>query len=116
MKFLVDINITKSVINELIKNEYDVLDIKKKQLDLKDTDLIKITKADKRIILNKDKDFIILTQFPKYQVPTIIVRLKKQTPKHLIKHIIQLLKNQKESILNRSLTIIREERASSHPY
>ena len=116
MRFLVDINISQSVINSLIENGHDVLDIKKRQLDLKDSELFEIAKQEKRIILTKDKDFLILTQFPKYQVPTIVIRLKTQTSNYIREHLLQLLENQNENILNNSLTIIRDDSANSHPY
>lgn len=116
MKFLADINIPRSVITSLIKADYDVLDIKKNRLNLKDTELIQIAKQEKRITLTRDKDFLILTQFPKYQVPTIAIRLKTQTPDFIQKRLMQLLENQDENILNKSLTIIREDSADSHPY
>lgn len=116
MRFLVDINIPQSVINSLVESGHDVLDIKKRQLDLKDSELIEIAKQEKRIILTRDKDFLILTQFPKYQVPTIVIRLKTQIPSYIREHLLQLLKNQNENILNKSLTIIRDDSAKSHPY
>src|SRR5579859_7282311 len=111
MRFLVDINIPQSVINSLVENGHDVLDIKKRQLDLKDTKLIEIAKKEKRIILTRDKDFLILTQFPKYQVPTIVIRLKTQIPSYIREHLLQLLENQNENILNKSLTIMRDDNA-----
>jgi predicted nuclease of predicted toxin-antitoxin system len=116
MRFLADVNIPQSVINSLIENGHDILDIKKKQLDLKDSELIKIGKQENRIILTRDKDFLILTQFPKYQIPTIVIRLKTQIPGYIRGHLLQLLKNQNENILNKSLTIIRDDSAKSHPY
>jgi predicted nuclease of predicted toxin-antitoxin system len=116
MKFLVDINIPQSVIRYLIEDGYDVLDIKKQSLNLKDTELIEIARKEKRIILTKDKDFIVLTQFPKYQVPTITLRLKVQTPLYMKEHLQQFLENQDEKIIMKSLTIIQETSAVSHPY
>ena len=116
MRFLVDINIPQSVINSLVEKGHDVLDIKKRQLDLKDSELIEIAKQEKRIILTRDKDFLILTQFPKYQVPTIVIRLKNQIPSQIKEHLLQLLENQNENILNKSLTIINDDSAKSHPY
>jgi predicted nuclease of predicted toxin-antitoxin system len=47
MKFLVDINIPQSVIKSLIDEGHDVLDIKKKQLNLKDSELVQIAKKEK---------------------------------------------------------------------
>jgi len=101
MKFLADINIPQSVITSLIKADYDVLDIKKIRLNLKDIELIQIAKQEKRVILTRDKDFLIL---------------KIQTPDFIQKRLMQLLENQDENILNKSLTIIREDSADSHPY
>lgn len=116
MKFLADVNIPQSLITYLNNTGHDVLDIKKQALNLKDTELIQIAQREKRIILTKDKDFITLTQFPKYQVPTIAIRLKDQTSQHIKEYVIQFLQNQQEEIINTSLTIIREDNAISHPY
>lgn len=116
MKFLVDVNIPQSVIDHLVSSGFDVLDLKKSNLKATDLDVIKLAQVDGRIILTLDKDFISLTQFPKYQVPTIVIRLKSQLPGRMIAFLDELLKNQEESILNRSLTIIREGSADSHKF
>ncbi len=116
MKFLADINIPQSVIASLINLDYDVLDLKKVNLKAKDVDIIKMAKSKKRIILTRDKDFLALTQFPKYQVPVIVIRLKNQQPAVIGSYLFRLLKNQKEEILNKSITIITEESAISNPY
>lgn len=116
MKFLADVNIPQSVIISLQKSGHDVLDMKKGNPITKDTEIINIAKQESRIILTLDKDFISLTQFPKYQVPTIVIRLNNQTPSYILEHLVQLLKNQKEELLENSLTIIKEEVANSHPY
>lgn len=116
MKFLADINIPQSVITTLITEGHDVLDLKRKKLYLKDTEVIQLAKQENRIILTRDKDFLALTQFPKYQIPTIVIRLKIQLPGHITEHLVQVIKNQDENILTKSLTIIREDSAASHPY
>jgi predicted nuclease of predicted toxin-antitoxin system len=116
MKFLADINIPQSVINVLIAVGHDILDLKNVDLALPDTGVIQLAKREKRIILTKDKDFIGLTQFPKYQVPTIVIRLKIQTPQHMTRRLLEFLENQNEDILQRSLTLIKEDTADSHPY
>ena len=116
MKFLADVNIPQSVITALVRLGHDVLDIKNKNLKYKDTQIIQLAKEQQRIILTRDKDFITLTQFPKYQVPTVVIRLKIQTPEHINAHVIELLANQDEVVLKKSLTIIREESADSYPY
>src|SRR4030042_2403190 len=116
MKFLADVNIPQSVITSLVQKGHDVLDIKKQNLKLKDIEIIRKAQAQGRIILTRDKDFIALTQFPKYQVAQIVVRLKIQTPRYIQEHLIQLLENQDEKILKKSLTIIKEQSADSYPY
>ena len=114
MKFLADINIPQTVIIALNSLKHDVLDIKKLSLELKDTEIIKLAQREQRVILTKDKDFLTLTQFPKYQVATIAIRLFSQEPQHILDHLIELLQNQDEKILKSSITVISEETADSH--
>lgn len=116
MKFLADANIPQSVITLLTREHYDVLDIKVQNSGAKDIEIIELAQKEERIILTLDKDFLALTQFPKYQAPTIVIRLKNQLPQHISEHLSQLLKNQKEKIISSSLTVITEEAATSHPY
>lgn len=114
MKFLIDVNIPQSVITALTIDGHDILDLKRINLTAKDTEIIELSQEQSRIILTKDKDFISLTQFPKYQTPTIVIRLQNQQPEHMVKHLLQLLENQEEEILTKSLTIIKENKADSY--
>lgn len=116
MKFLVDVNIPQTVVISLQRLGHDVLDIKKENKLLPDTELVKIAQQEKRIILTKDKDFITLTQYPKYQVATIALRLSNQKPENIEKYLLELLANQKEELLTKSLTIVEDEVANSFPY
>lgn len=116
MKFLADINLPQTVIQKLQSLGHDVLDIKQESLTLKDREIIEIAKTQKRIILTRDKDFIALTQFPKHQVPTIVIRLKDQRPEQILTRLSELLANQDENILNTSLTLLKEDSADSHPF
>ena len=116
MRFLADINIPQSVIKELTKLDNDVFDLKKFGLEDKDVDIIKRAQKEDRVILTLDKDFFVLTQFPKYQVPTIVIRLKKQNPAQVLKYLIQLLKNQRADVIQKSLTIVTEESADSNQF
>lgn len=116
MKFLADINIPQSAISYLSLNNHDILDLKKLNLLAKDIEIIKLAQAQNRIILTLDKDFIGLTQFPKYKVACIIIRLKDQTPKNIINYLDQLLRNQKSNILEKSITIIKADLAESHSF
>lgn len=116
MKFLADINIPQSVISYLIQKNYDVLDLKKVNLLTKDTEIIKSAQKERRIVLTLDKDFIALTQFPKYKVACIVIRLKDQNPKNIVNYLNQLLSNQKTEILEKSLTIVKTDIAESHSF
>ena len=116
MKFLADINIPQSVISYLVQNNHAVLDLKKVNLLAKDNEIIELAQKEGRIVLTLDKDFIGLTQFPKYHVACIIIRLKNQNPKNIINYLNQLLNNQKIEILEKSLTIVKTDIAESHSF
>jgi predicted nuclease of predicted toxin-antitoxin system len=116
MKFLADVNIPQSVIRTLRNHSHDVLDSKENFLTARDIEIIHKAKTEKRIIITRDKDFIALTQYPKYYVATIVIRLHDQIPLRMQRYLIELLANQKASILEKSLTIIREDVAESFPF
>jgi len=116
MKFAADVNIAQKVIKLLVQNGHDVLDIKKQNRKAPDIGIIKLAFKEKRIILTHDKDFQVLAQFPKYQVGTIVTRLKKQTPLHHWEKLQNLVKDKSEEELNNSLTILTEETAETYPF
>lgn len=96
---------------------YDVLDIKRRSLQISDIEIMEIAREESRVILTRDKDYIILAQFPKYQVPIIVIRLINQTrAKHIADKVLEFIKNTAESTIQNSLTIIKEEIASSYRY
>lgn len=115
MKFIADVNIPNSTISLLKKLGHDVLDGKKNYLLAKDIEIIKVAQSERRIILTRDKDFLELTKFPKYKVPLIAIRIKNQKFKNITDHIRDLLNFQDESILETSITIVKEEVADSYP-
>ncbi len=117
MRFIADVNIPQLLIKRLIDLDHDVLDIKKRNLEISDIEIIKIAKKESRVILTRDKDYIILVQFPKYQVPTIAIRLINQTDaRYITDKTLEFIKNNKESVVLHSLTIIREDTATSYKY
>lgn len=117
MKFIADVNIPQLLIKRLIALNHDVLDIKKHNLEISDVAIIKIAKNESRVILTRDKDYIILVQFPKYQVPIIAIRLINQTDaRYITDKVLEFIKNNKESIILNSLTVIREDSATSYQY
>lgn len=116
MRFLADVNVPQSVITHLTKLGYSVLDLKRVNKSSSDINIIELAQEERRVILTLDKDFIALTQFPKYQIATIVIRLKKQSPELILKYLDELLENQKPKVLEKSLTIIKEDIAESYPF
>ncbi len=57
-----------------------------------------------------------LSQFPLYQHSTIVIRLRNLNPENIRIHLDELLKNQKEEILTKSLTIVKDESALSYGF
>ncbi len=116
MKFLIDANIPKSVIDYLINNNFDVIDIKKVNITMSDIDIIKLAQKEQRIIITLDKDFITLIQYPKYQVSTIVIRLKNLKSENIISYLEELFEKQNQNLLNNSLTIINNDQADSFEF
>ena len=117
MKFIADVNIPQLVIRQLVSLNYDVLDIKKQNLQISDVGIIKIAQKELWIILTRDKDYIILSQFSKYQVPIIVIRLINQTDsKYITGKVFDFIMNTTESTIQNSLTIIRDDKATSYQY
>lgn len=117
MKFVADVNIPQLLIKQLIHLGHDVLDIKKQNLQTSDIEVVRIAQNESRIILTRDKDYVILAQFPKYQVPIIVIRLINQTDaQYITSKALEFIKNTAESTLQNSLTIIREDRAIFYQY
>ncbi len=117
MKFIADINIPQLLIKQLVNLGYDILDIKKYNLTISDIEIVKIAQKQARIILTRDKDYIILAKFPKYQVPIIVIRLIDQTTaQYITNKVLEFIKNNKESSIKNSLTIIKEDVATSYHY
>lgn len=117
MKFIADINIPQSLIKQLVNTNHDVLDVKKQNIQISDTEIIKLARKELRIILTRDKDFIILSQFPKYQIPIIAIRLINQTDtKYITDRVFNFIINASESTIQNSLTIIRDDKATSYQY
>lgn len=117
MKFIADVNIPQLLIKRLIDLSHDVLDIKKRNLEISDIEIIEIAQKESRVILTRDKDYIALAQFPKYQVPIIAIRLINQTnAQYITDKTLEFIKNNKDSMIQNSLTIIRDDNAASYQY
>ena len=115
MKFLADVNIPLPLINLLKLTGHEVQDAKEDYPSAKDIRLIKLAKTNKQIIITRDKDFLELTKYPKYQTPLIVIRLENQKTNNIMAHIQALLNHQSESVLVNSITIVKEDTADSYP-
>jgi len=116
MKFIADVNVAQTVIKLLRQNGHSVLDLKKKKPTISDTGIIKLAAEERRIIITHDKDFLGLTQFPKYQVGIILIRLKIQNASHHYKRLQILLNTKSAKEISNALNIVTEESASSYPF
>jgi len=115
MKFLADVNIPLPLIKFLRTRGHSVIDTRVKYPKSKDLALIRIAKENNLIILTKDKDFLELTKYPKYKIPMIAIRLINQKTVNIVSHVEDLLNNQSEEILLKSITVINEDVADSFP-
>lgn len=116
MKFIADVNIASKVINLLRQTGHDVLDIKKLNLLVSDTKIIKLARKNSRIILTHDRDFLGLAKFPKYQVGIIVIRLNIQNASHHYDKLSKALGKHSEEVLNHSLTILTEDSIELYSY
>lgn len=117
MRLIADVNIPQSLIKQLRNLDHDVMDVKKNNLQISDIEIIAIAKKESRVVLTRDKDYIALVQFPKYQIPLIAIRLINQTDaKYITNKTMEFIKNHAESMMQDSLTIIRDDNAISYQY
>ncbi len=57
MKFIADVNVEKSIVDELRNMSYDVMWIVELDPYLEDTEILKIAHRENRILVTNDKDF-----------------------------------------------------------
>ena len=115
MKFLTDVNIPLPLIKLLKRDGHEVQDARVDYPSAKDIQLIEIAKTNSQIILTKDKDFLELTQYPKYKTPLIVIQLNNQRTDNIVAHVQILLDHQSEDVLTNSITIVSEDSADSYP-
>lgn len=109
MKFLADENIASAVISTLTKNGYDVKTIINSRLQgCSDTQLIRISLLEKRIILTHDKDFISLFETQQSLFTVIVIRLATVSPKRVKQVILEFLDAYGQENLTHRLVIIEE--------
>lgn len=90
MKFLIDVNIEKQIIEELISLGHDVKCIAEIAPTMKDIDIFKLANAENLIIITNDKDFgeIVFRQ-NLISTAIVLIRVKSQC----VEKKIELIKN-----------------------
>lgn len=116
MKFIADVNIAQLIIKRLRENKHDVIDVKKERLSVKDEDIIKLALQNNLIILTHDRDFEVLTKYPRYRAGTILIRLVKADVKYFYERLAEVLSSKNEEELLGALTIITELGFEIYPY
>ncbi len=94
LKFLIDENISPTIVAELKKLNYDVVHVREICKGCPDNEIIKLAKKENRII-TLDKDFGELFS---EDITIILIRIKDQSPKCILETLIKFLK-QNEGLL-----------------
>ena len=106
MKFLIDENIGRSVIQYIKGKNYDTVVAKEEFTGRDDIFLIKKAFKENRIIITNDKDFGYLcfkTNYP--TAGTILFRLKEENPEKKVKMLDYLLTEKQDNIYNYFIVI-----------
>jgi len=110
LKFLVDVNIEKPIINFLIKKGFDikcVVDIDKKMTDYS---VCKIANTEQRVLITNDKDFGEIVFFQKrISSGIILLRIKGGDASEKILLLEKLLDNHYGKIINHFVVITKEK-------
>lgn len=109
MKLLADVNIEKSVVDELKRMGYDIVWVADVDRHLDDMSILKIARQGTRIILTNDKDFGEIV-FRQKLIPTGIVlfRIKGQDVKEKVKLLKKLLASHNDKIINHFVVVAKE--------
>jgi predicted nuclease of predicted toxin-antitoxin system len=110
LKFLVDVNIEKPIINFLIKKGFDikcVVDIDKKMTDYS---VCEIANTEQRVLITNDKDFGEIVFFQKrISSGIILLRIKGGDASEKILLLEKLLDNHYGKIINHFVVITKEK-------
>ena len=112
MRFLADMGIAQSTINWLKSNGYDSIHLRERGLQrISDTEIVKIAKKEKRIILTCDLDFGDLMAASQDICPSVIIfRLDNEKPKNVNKRLAQILKESSHALEKGAIISVDELR------
>ncbi|EKE06395.1 MAG: hypothetical protein ACD_19C00014G0009 [uncultured bacterium] len=112
IKFLLDANLSPKTSKYLTKLGFDSKSITEEKLGyLKDSEIIKITKKEKRIIITFDLDFgEIYHQKESGNMGIIVLRLENQTPENVNSILDQFLSKETDKLKQniKSLIVIKK--------
>jgi predicted nuclease of predicted toxin-antitoxin system len=110
IKFIVDVNIEKVIVDLLLENGYNVKWIPDYDCEILDADLLKMANTEKRILVTNDKDFGELTFLQKkLSTGIILIRVKGQKPQNKIKVMKKLLQNYSDKLLHHFVVVTKEK-------
>lgn len=108
IKFIVDVNIEKVIVDLLLENGYNVKWIPDYDCEILDADLLKMANTEKRILVTNDKDFGELTFLQKkLSTGIILIRVKGQKPQNKIKVMKKLLQNYSDKLLHHFVVVTK---------
>lgn len=110
LKFLADVNIEKPIIDFFKNNEWDVKWVSDFSPKMDDEALIKLAKAEKRILLTNDKDFgeLVFLQ-KKLSHGIILLRVKGQETDLKVKLIKRVMKEYSEKLSGHFVVVTKEK-------
>lgn len=109
MKFLADVNIEKSIVDELRGLGYDIIWVAEENPQLDDLSIFKISQKENRILLTNDKDFgeIVFRQ-KLISSGIILFRFKGQYTKDKIKVLRELFISHHDRISGHFVVLTKE--------
>lgn len=112
LKFKIDENLPVEIVDSLRRTNYDALTVEEQGLK-GDTDynIAEVCKKEERIIVTLDTDFSDVRTYPPDEYPGIIVlRVKRQSRRHIIKIFTQTIPFFNTEPIKKCLWIVEENR------
>ncbi|NQU82356.1 MAG: DUF5615 family PIN-like protein [Parcubacteria group bacterium] len=110
MKFLTDENIAPRVVTALRGEGFDVLTVSEAKFSsAPDEKVLTLAVKQKRVILTHDKDFgSLLHQLQPPPCGVILLRLRNQSSRNVVKHLIPFLKKIQPEKVKNKLVVFQE--------
>jgi predicted nuclease of predicted toxin-antitoxin system len=108
-KFLADVNVEKAVVDDLVRNGYDIKWLPHYDCQLSDEDLLALANRERRILITNDKDFgeLVFLQ-RKLSTGVILIRVRGQKGHSKVKLMKKLLETHHDKLF-RHFVVITEK-------